>query len=488
MRFLLLILLCLPAALVAQDRPTPGDWPQFRGWRASGVSDGESLPTTWNGKSGSNIVWKTPIPGLGHASPISAGGRLFIVSAISGTNEHDLKVGLYGNITPVEDDSRHVWTLHCLSAQTGQPIWCRVIHEGRPQIKRHTKGSHASSTPATDGCHVVVSLGSEGLYCFDLWGRLCWKQDLGRLDSGYFRVPAAQWGFGSSPIIYRDMVIVQCDVQKGSFLAAFNIHNGCEVWRVPRNDVPTWSSPTIYEGSSGPALIVNGFHHAGGYDPLTGRELWRLSGGGDIPVPTPIVAHDLIFLSSAHGPSSPLCAVRPSAHGTLTPPSSKQNSKSSESPIEWYLPRDATYMQTPIVYGNEIYACKDSGVLSCYDARTGERHYRTRLGRGDTGFTASPVAGDGKLYFTSELGDVFVVKAGTEFEQLAENPMGEFCMATPAIANGLLIVRGKDSVFAIAQADRATRLARCRELTRKTWRRFDPLNGAVRLLGLETPR
>jgi len=488
MRRLALILLCCPAILAAQDQTAPRDWPQFRGWRASGVSDAVPLPTTWSVQSGSNIVWKTRIPGLGHASPISAGGRLFIVSATSGANEHDLKVGLYGNIAPVEDDSRHVWTLHCLSAQSGQPLWCRVILEGRPQIKRHTKGSHASSTPATDGCHVVVNLGSEGLFCFDMCGRLSWKRDLGRLDSGYFRVPAAQWGFGSSPIIFHDMVIVQCDVQKDSFLAAFNIQTGCEVWRVPRNDVPTWSSPTVYEGSSGSTLIVNGFRHAGGYDPLTGRELWRLSGGGDIPVPTPIIAHDLIFLSSAHGPSSPLCAIRPSARGELVTPTSGQKTMTDDSPIEWYLPRDATYMQTPIVYGNEIYACKDTGVLSCYDARTGKRHYRTRLGRGNTGFTASPVAGDGKLYFTSELGNVHVVKAGTKFEQLAENPMGEFCMATPAIVNGLLIVRGKDHVYAITEPDRATTLARSRVSDRKTRTRFEPLKGVAKLLGLNTPR
>ncbi|MBC8289150.1 MAG: hypothetical protein H8E37_02435, partial [Planctomycetes bacterium] len=247
MRRLLLICLCIPSVVAAADPTAPGDWPQFRGRGASGVADGVPLPTTWNAKSGSSILWKTLIPGLGHASPISTGGLLFIVSATSGANDHNLKVGLYGNIAPVEDDSPHVWTLRCLSVRTGQVQWCRVIHEGRPQIKRHTKGSHASSTPATDGCHVVVQLGSEGLFCFDLWGRLCWKRDLGRLDAGYFRVPAAQWGFGSSPIIFRGLVIVQCDVQKDSFLAAYNIHNGCEVWRVPRNDVPTWSTPTIYE-------------------------------------------------------------------------------------------------------------------------------------------------------------------------------------------------------------------------------------------------
>ena len=435
----------LLVAVLARDCAVAGDWPQFRGRNAAGTSDGQSLPLTWDAETGSNIRWKTAIPGLGHASPVITRGCVFIITADGGEMDPPLRVGLYGDIASVETESSHTWQLFCLSAYTGQILWKRSVHEGVPMIKRHTKATHANSTPATDGVHLVVFLGSEGLHCFDLCGNLLWKKDLGVLDSGYFRAPEAQWGFGSSPIIYKNMVIIQCDVQKDSFIAAFDVHDGRELWRTARQDVPTWSTPTIYEGDTRTELIVNGYQHAGGYDPLTGAELWRLSGGGDIPVPTPVAAHGLIFLSSAHGPQRPLCAIRGGATGDLTPTSDL----TSSGHIAWYQQRSGIYMQTPIVYGEYLYACRDSGVLTCYEALTGERIYRERLGQGNAGFTASAVAADGKLYFTSENGDIFVVQAGPKFEVLATNALNEVCMATPAISDGMLIVRAKNHVYGI---------------------------------------
>jgi outer membrane protein assembly factor BamB len=435
----------LPA--FAGDCTSTGDWPQFRGRQAAGVAHNQDAPVHWNAETGSNIRWKTAIPGLGHASPVVSGSCVFIVTAISSDPAPRLRPGLYGDIAPVEDDTSHCWQLYCLCKYNGRILWKRALHEGVPKIKRHPKATHANSTPATDGIRLVVFLGSEGLYCYDLCGNLLWKRDLGVLDSGFYRSPAAQWGFASSPIIYRNMVIVQCDVQENSFLAAFNVCNGRQMWRTPRQDVPTWSTPTIYEGGTRPELIVNGYEHAGGYDPWTGKELWKLSGGGDIPVPTPLVAHGLIFLSSAHGRQRPLCAVRLGATGDIKPGTDGQPSAS----VAWYKQRDGIYIQTPIVYGEHLYACRNSGVLSCYETRTGERLYRERLGRGGTGFTASPVAADGKLYFTSEDGDVYVVRVGSAFEILATNQIGEVCMATPAISDGMIIVRAKNHVYGIGE-------------------------------------
>ena len=442
--------LVMPASLSASDQLARSDWPQFRGWRASGVADGQYPPVSWDARDWTNVRWKTSIPGLGHASPIVVGDQIFIVSAISGDPDPRLRVGLYGDITPVDDRTVHSWHLYSLDKRTGKPLWDRTLTEDVPKIKRHTKATHANSTPASDGTHVVAFLGSEGLYCFDLCGNLQWEKDMGLLDSGFYFVPAAQWGFGSSPIIYRGHVIVQCDVLKNSFLAAFDVRDGRELWRTPRQDVPTWSTPTIVEGPSRVELVVNGFKHSGGYDPLTGRELWRLSGGGDIPIPTPIVADDLIYLSSAHGFQSPLCAVRAGASGDISPTAGATSSES----IAWYKSRDGIYMQTPIVYGDCLYACRDNGVLSCYDARTGELHFRERLGGGRPGFTASAVAADGKLYFTSEDGDIYVVQAGPQFQLLATNSMGEVCMATPAISDGMLFVRTKDHLYAISDKGR----------------------------------
>ena len=441
-----LTLLCLIAALQCPTAAAAtGDWPQFRGPRASGIGEGRATPAMWNTETGKNIRWKTPIPGLGHACPVVSGERVFIVTATSNNDDPELRPGLYGDIKSVEGETEHAWQVYCLSRNTGEVLWRRTIHRGQPTIKRHTKASHANSTPATDGSHLVVFLGSEGLYCYDLCGNLLWKRDLGRLDSGYYRAPAAQWGFGSSPIIYGDRVFVQCDVQKNSFIAAFDIHSGRLIWRTARDDVPSWGTPTIHEGPAGAQLIVNGYRHAGGYDPQTGQEICRLGRGGDIPVPTPIVAHDLIFLSSAHGSNRPLCAVRLDATGDITPPG---NATSSEH-LAWHKRRDGIYMQTPLALGDHLYACRGNGVLSCYVAKTGKLLYRERLG--GSSFTASPVASGGKLYFTSELGRVYVVQAGPTYKLLAINSMNDICMATPAISDGLLIVRTKRHVYAIGE-------------------------------------
>jgi outer membrane protein assembly factor BamB len=261
-------------------------------------------------------------------------------------------------------------------------------------------------------------------------------------------VPDAQWGFGSSPVIYQDRVLVQCDVLKGSFLLALNLADGREVWRTPRQDVPTWGTPTVHAAGTRVQVIVNGYKHAGAYDLSTGKEIWRLTGGGDIPVPTPVVAHGLVFLTSAHGPLAPIYAIRLDATGDI----SLRAGQTSNQFVAWSNPRDGAYLITPVVYGDDIYVTKSNGVTSCYDARTGERKYQARLGDGASGFTASPVAGDGKVYFSSEDGDVFVVKAGPTFELLATNSMGEVCMASPAISQGVMYFRTQSHVVAVAAA------------------------------------
>jgi outer membrane protein assembly factor BamB len=227
------------------------------------------------------------------------------------------------------------------------------------------------------------------------------------------------------------------------------------------------------EGKARTQLVVNGYKHAGGYDPRTGKELWRLSGGGDIPVPTPVAAHGLIFLTSAHGGKRPLRAIHEGASGDITP---TEDSEPGEH-FAWYKPRAGIYMQTPVVYGEFLYACADNGLLHCYEAQTGKRMYRERLGNGATGFTASAVAGDGKIYFTSESGDIYVVQAGPTFKLLATNAMNEVCMATPAMSRGLLIVRTQNHVYAIGNLRKSkTKRRSLRGLTNK----LNPLGGGAR--------
>ena len=421
-------------------------WPSFRGAQARGIADGYESPTEWSVEDSKNIRWKTAIPGLAHSSPIVWGDRLFVTSAVRVEGDPALRVGLYGDIESVSEDVVHRWQVYSLDKSTGKILWERTAHEGVPKVKRHPKSTHANSTPATDGEHVVAFFGSEGLYCYDMDGELLWKKDLGKLVSGFFQVPAAQWGFASSPIINEGMVLVQSDVLEGSFLAAFDIRDGREVWRTGRDDVPTWSTPTVYGEGADAQLIVNGFKHIGGYEAATGKELWWMTGGGDIPVPTPVVAYPLVFVTNAHGRAAPIYAIRLTAAGDI----SLREGAARNEHIAWSVDRGGAYMQTPLVYGDYLYNCRDNGVLSCYRAVTGERLYQERLGGGTSGFSASPVAAEGKLYFTSEDGDVYVVAAGPRFELLAVNELDEVAMATPAVSEGVLYFRTRGHVIAIS--------------------------------------
>jgi outer membrane protein assembly factor BamB len=419
------------------------NWPQFRGPAATGVGAG-SPPLEWNVESGKNIRWSTAIPGLAHSSPVIWGDRIFLTTAVPAKGEAALKVGLYGDIKPVTGEPEQVLKVYCLDRNSGKILWERTAASGPSKIKRHPKSTHANPTPATDGKHLAVFFGSEGLYTYDLDGKLLWKKDFGVLDSGFYMVPDAQWGFASSPVIHDNMLIVQADVQKNSFVAALDIRDGKELWRTARNDVPTFGTPAVLPYTAGGAktwqVVVNGWKHIGGYDLKTGKELWRLRGGGDIPVPTPVYADGLIFITNAHGQGRPIYAVRPDAAGDIT---------GSTSAIAWTQERAGNYMQTPLIHGGVGYFCHDTGVLTAFRIETGERLYQQRLGAGTAGFTSSPVAADGRLYITNEEGHTYVLAEGPEYKVLAENDLGETVMATPALSGGVLYVRGGKHLFAI---------------------------------------
>lgn len=264
------------------------------------------------------------------------------------------------------------------------------------------------------------------------------------MDSGYFQSKTAQWGFASSPVIHDGKVVVQCDVQEGSLLAVFALSDGRELWRAPRKDVPTWSTPAVVTHGGRTQIIVNGWRHTGGYDFATGKELWKLDGGGDIPVPTPIIGHGFAYLTSAHGKFRPMSAIRLDASGNITP----FEVGTANNAIAWAHPRSGNYMQTPILVGERLYGCSDAGIVTCFDARTGEIRFSERLKAGD-GYTASPVASGGNLYFTSEQGKVYVVPAGDTLSVTATNDLGEICMATPALANGALLFRTRGQVVCV---------------------------------------
>jgi outer membrane protein assembly factor BamB len=446
--FLVAGLLLLNVSLRSETEPKPGvDWPSFRGIRAGGIAEGYPMPAKWNVAAREGVRWRTALEGLGTSSPIVWADRVCVSTAVSGKLDSNLKIGLYGDIASVEDNTSHTWKLICLDKKTGRVVLDRTILTSVPKIKRHTKSTHANSTLATDGTHLVLMLGSEGLHTYDMSGKLLWKKDLGLLDSGYYQVPEAQWEFGSSPVIHDGLIVIQADVQKGSFLAAFDVTTGKEMWRTARSDVPTWGSPTIHRIGTQTQILVNGWRHIGAYDFKTGREIWKLKGGGDIPVPTPVVAHGHVYITNAHGPLSPIYAIRETATGDI----SLAPNETSNANITWSVARGGAYMATPLVYGDILYVLGWNGVLLAHDAKSGERFYQQRLGGGTSAFTASPVAADGKLYFISEEGDVFVVKAGKTYELIATNSLDEIAMATPAISEGVIYFRTGKSLVAIGR-------------------------------------
>jgi outer membrane protein assembly factor BamB len=443
MKRILLISLCLCIGATAQAQ----NWPSFRGLNASGVADGAKTPVSWDAEKNINIAWKLALPGLAHSSPIVWGERLYVTTAISSIPKPYFRAGLYGDVDTDKDMSKHTWKVYCLDKRTGKIIWERVAHEGVPKTKRHIKSTHANPTPATDGKHVVAFFGSEGLYCYDTNGKLVWKQDLGVLDSGWFYDPDYQWGAASSPIIYKGLVILQCDVQKDSFIAAYDIKTGKQVWKTPREEIPSWGTPLIYEGKARAELVTNATRAVRAYDPATGKELWQLSGNPEVTATTPIAGHDLIFICNSYRPNQPIYAIRPGATGDI----SLKDGKTTNDFVAWSYQRGGTYMPTPVIYGEHLYTNANHGILSCYNARTGERLYQQRIADKGGSYSASPVAADGKIYLSSEDGEVFVVRAGAKYELLSANPMGEVLMATPAISDGMIFVRGQHHLFAIAE-------------------------------------
>ena len=445
-------ILCLVALITlsaASSGATSGDenWPSFRGRYASGVAEKQNLPERWDASKSVNIKWKTRIPGLAHSSPVVWGNRVFVTTAISSQGDGAFRHGLYGDGTASEDRSVHKWKVYALDKITGKVIWEKTAYEGEPKEKRHIKSTYASSTPATDGRYVIAFFGSQGLYAFDMNGRQLWKKDLGVLNAGAYDLPEYEWGTASSPIIYKDMVIVQCDTQNESFLLAANIKTGGTVWKSVRKELPSWGTPTVFNGKGRAEIITNASNFIRGYDPETGKELWRLGGSSKITAPTPIFSDNLIIVASGRRPEAPIFAIRAGASGDIT----LEGEQTSNNFVAWSKKARGSYMPTPLIYRGYLYVLSNQGVFDCYDLSTGQEIYRERIPHQGGGFSGSPVAADDRIYLPSEDGDIFVVKAGPKFELVGKNTMGELLMTTPAISSGMMLVRTQHHLFAIAR-------------------------------------
>jgi outer membrane protein assembly factor BamB len=428
-------------------RAEPGAWPSFRGRLASGVADGTNLPDTWDGARGANIKWRVAIPGLAHSSPIVWGDRVFVTSAVSGKTDATFKPGLYGDGDASDDRTSQRWMIYALDRATGKTAWERVAHQGEPREKRHIKSTYASATPATDGRIVVASFGSHGLHAYDMDGTFRWKVDLGRMDVGAYDIPSFEWGTASSPIIWKDLVILQVDTQADSFLIAVSADTGETVWKTDREELPSWGTPTVAETADGPVLVANASNFIRGYDPRTGHELWRLGGSSKITAPTPIFDEGLFIVASGRGPERPIFVVRPGARGDIT----LAAGTTANASIAWSKTGRGSYMPTPLSYRGQLYVLANNGVFDAYNLKTGEEVYRQRLGTIGNGFSASPVAADGKIYLPNEDGDIVVIAAGPEFKQIAVNSMGDLLMATPALSRGVMYVRTARNLFAVGR-------------------------------------
>ena len=430
------------------DPKTPnGSWPSFRGTQASGIAEGQNLPDTWNVKSGENILWRTPIPGLAHSSPVVWGNRIFVSSAVSSDPKASFRPGLYGDGDASQDRSRHRWMIYAVNKRDGKILWERVAYEGEPKEKRHIKSTYANSTPATDGRIVVAWFGSQGVYAFDINGRPLWNVDLGRVDMGAYDIPTYEWGPASSPIIWNNLVILQCDTQADSFLLALDAATGKTVWKTERDELPSWGTPTVAMTPNGPVLVTNASNFIRGYDPQTGKELWRLGRSSKITAPTPIFSDDVFVVASGRGPERPIFVVRSNARGDLTLPEGKNDSEA----IVWSRSGRGSYMPTPLSYKGNLYVLSNNGLFDAYNLKTGAEVYRQRLPLVGSGFSASPIAADGKIYLSNEDGEILVIAAGDKFEHVATNSMGELLMATPAISQGVMYVRSAQSLIAIGR-------------------------------------
>jgi outer membrane protein assembly factor BamB len=392
------------------------NWPQFRGPRSQGLSLETGLPVKWSASS--NVRWKTPLPGPGHSSPIVWGERIFLTAFRPEGSMRRLFGSAQGKLLVL-----------CLEKGSGRVLWEREVAAERIEPV-HSTNSPASPTPATDGRYLYVYFGSRGLVCFDFDGKKIWENLLGPFPN--------EWGSASSPVLYGNMVLLNCDTDAEDFLLAVDKNTGKTLWRTSRSEVNrSWPTPFIWHAEGRDEVVVSGSGRVKGYDPRDGRELWSVSGLTTWVTPTPVSAHGLLYVA-ANGPGGNIImAIRPGGRGDAT-----------RTHVAWRYDRSAPYSSSPVVVGDYLYAVKNGGVMTCLNAKTGALVWQERLpARGE--YYASLLAADGKVYALSEGGEVTVVAAKPAFEVLSTNQMGERCMASPAISGGQIFIRTDQHLFCI---------------------------------------
>lgn len=421
------------------------NWPHWRGLSATGVSPEKGLPTSWSDTE--NLAWKAQFRGLGISSPIVWGDRIFVTSQEGrgawrpgprlfqqGDAAAAGERPLGGGSPSASDAGKTVsFIVTALDRDTGRQLWEYEMQSEAELPTVHEKHNLATSSPVTEGERVYAWFGTGQIVALDLDGNLLWKRNLG-MEYGPFDI---SHGHGSSPIVYKDTLILLCYHPSASYLLALDSRTGSVRWKLDRErGFISWSTPMVIE-TSGPAeLVVNSNHGMSGHNASTGELLWHIEGSNRFPVPSP-VQHDGVIYTSRGYRSSPFLAIRPGGKGDV-----------ADSHVLWRVGTGAPYVSSLVYYEGLIYMVGDVGVVTVADAKTGERVYQERVGGV---FSASPVAADGKIYLLSEGGETVVLAAGRTPRILSRNRLDARQLASPAISGGRLFIRSDDMLFAIGR-------------------------------------
>jgi len=395
--------------MVADEGEGAKYWPRWRGPSGQGLANGTGYPDTWSATQ--NIAWKVPVPGGGNSSPIVWGDRIFLTTAY--------------------DNGRRM-SIVAFRRSDGQKMWEASAPEGKSPYGNHYKNGYASATAATDGQRVYASFGARGLVAVDMDGKVVWHRDLGRMD--------AYHGTAGSPLLYKDRLILYQDQFNDSFVAAFDTRTGRELWRTKRDAQVGWGTPIAVRVGDHDEIIVSSQWTVRAYNPDSGAELWNCKGTTDEVIPTPVVGYGMVFCSS--GRAGPTLAIRPGGKGDVT-----------RTHVAWTSPRGSPFVPSPILYGEHLYMINDmASIVTCLEAMTGKVLFQSRLGAAQReGFSASPVAVEGKVFFTNDEGETFVLKAGPTFEMLHVNKLDEAVLATPALVDGRWYIRTDRNLIAIGR-------------------------------------
>jgi outer membrane protein assembly factor BamB len=419
------------------------NWPQFRGAASDGLGEGATLPDTWS--TTENVVWKTELPGWGWSSPVVWEKRIFVTAAVHEGPRDKMFAGGYpgGFVKPTEV---HRWMTYCLDFDSGKIVWQREAHKGPPPQQRHPRNSYASETPICDGERVYAYFANIGLFCYDLEGKPLWEK---RWESYPMR---GGWGTGTSPVLHKDRLFIVNDNEKESFMVALEKTTGKQLWRVERAEKSNWATPYVWENELRTEIVTIGTNKARSYDP-EGNVLWELAGTSGLVSQIPLSKHGLLYLGAGYH-YGPLYAIRPGAKGDI----SLKGGETSNRWIAWSEPRGSSIHPGYLISGERLYVLFDAGLLTCFNAKTGETVFpRQRLNTGGGRFYASPWAYNGKLFLLNEDGNTWVVEDGPKFNLIRKNSLEDFAWATPAISRGSLFIRTYTKLYRLQKQGSAAK-------------------------------